>query len=107
MKVSGKDLLFAEHLTEHVLQFCLFIERECSYLLFQSAFVNRSYLVGDNLAFASIHVTSYTERIIMNGGSDWDDDNGGKMLVEFLRAYNNARTHFLYLCTPVGLRSTQ
>lgn len=34
MKGSGKDLLFAEHLTEHVLQFCLFIERECSYLLF-------------------------------------------------------------------------
>ncbi len=96
---SGRRVLFAEHLTEHVLQFSLFVGRKCRYFLFQPTFINRPYLIGDNLTVASIHMTRHTIGISVNGRCNGNDDDRGKILVQLLWTHHYAGTHLLHLGT--------
>ena len=96
---SGRIVLFAEHLTKHVLQFSLFVGRKCRNFLLQPAFINRPYLVGDNLTVAYIHMTGHTIGIAVNSRCDGNDDDRGKVLVQLLWTHHYAGTHFLHLGT--------
>ena len=57
-KGRGMSMLFAEHLTEHILQLNLLVWRKCCNPLFQPTFVNRPNLIGDNLAVAPIYLAT-------------------------------------------------
>ena len=95
----GMSRSFAEHLTEHVLQLSLFVGRKCCNPLLQSTLVNRPYLVGDNLAFASVYLAGNSERIAMDSRCDRDNDDRSKIPVEFIGTYHHAWTNLLYLST--------
>ena len=103
----GMSMSFAEHLTEHVLQLGLFARRKCYNPLLQSTLVNRPYLVGDNLAFASVYLAGNTERIAMDCRCDRNNDDRSKIPVEFIRAYTTQGRIFCISAPTVGLRSTQ
>ena len=95
LKGRGMSMSFAEHLTKHVLQLGLFARRKCCNPLLQSTLVNRPYLVGDNLAFASVYLAGNTERIAMDCRCDRNNDDRSKIPVEFIRAYHHAGTNLL------------
>lgn len=80
---SGKGVaLFAEHLTEDVLQFGLFIGRKRSNLFLQPTLVYCPDLVGDNLTVSSIYMTGHSIGIAVDSRSDGDDDDRGKVFVQ-------------------------
>ena len=80
----GMSRSFAEHLTEHVLQLSLFVGRKCCNPLLQSTLVNRPYLVGDNLAFASVYLAGNSERIAMDSRCDRDNDDRSNLPLPIL-----------------------
>lgn len=96
---SGRIVLFAEHLTEHVLQFSLFVGRKCRYFLFQPTFIDRPNLVGDNLTVAFAYMAWHPKGIAMNGRCNGYDDYRSKVLVQLLWTHHYAGTYFLHLST--------
>lgn len=104
IRMSEENMLFAEHLTEHVLQFYSLFRRERIYLPFQPALINCSYLVGDNLTVTTSNMASHTEGVAMNRRSNGNDNDSCKILVKFLWTYHYARTHFLHFCTYCGIK---
>ena len=91
--------LFTKHLTEYVLQSGLFVGRKSGYFLFQPTFIDRPYLVGDNLTVAFTYMAWHPKGITVNGRCDGYDDYRGKVLVQLLWTHHYAGTHFLHLCT--------
>ena len=70
----GMGVLFAEHLTEHILQFGLFVGRKRSNFFLQPTLVNCSYLIRDNLTVALGNLAFHAEGITVDGRRDGNDD---------------------------------
>ena len=102
--MSIEAVLFAEHLLQNIFQHPLLVRLEgCDFLL-KASFVNSADLVGYNFTHTSVHLTYNPVWIIVNGRCDRDDDDSCKMLIQFLRAHNDARTNLLHLGTYSGIK---
>ena len=95
----GSQELFAEQLSENILEHCYLVAGKRCHTILQPTFVNGTYLVGSNLAVASHNMTSHTIGVAVNGRCHRGDNYCVKMVVQLLRTDNNTWAYLLHFGT--------